>query len=241
MHTLLVDDEPLSRNELAYLLKKCPEIASIVEAESIEEALEKMLCQPVDLLFLDIHLTNESGLTLAEKVKQQKNPPLIIFATAYDEYAVKAFELNAQDYVLKPFELSRIQQAVTKASHLICSSKEKTKDISGTVSTTLPIQVEEYIYMVKQQEILALEVENGVTTVYTVQKDYQTREPLSALEKKLNSAQFMRVHRSYIVQLAAIQEIQPWFNHTVQVTMENQMKIPISRSYMKEFKERMGL
>lgn len=158
MHTLLVDDEPLSRNELTYLLKKCPEITSIVEAESIEEALEKMLYQPVDLIFLDIHLTNESGLTLADKVNQLKKPPLIIFATAYDEYAVKAFELNAQDYVLKPFELNRIQQAVTKAYRLIDANKEKIKAVSISISTTLPIQVEEYIYMVKQREIIALEV-----------------------------------------------------------------------------------
>ena len=241
MHTLLVDDEPLARNELAYLLKQCSEIDSIVEAESIEEALEKMLYQAVDLIFLDIHLTNESGLSLADKVNQMKKPPLIIFATAYDEYAVKAFELNAQDYVLKPFELARIQQAVTKAYQLVDSSKEKTQEGSVSLFTPLPIQVEECIYMIKQQEIIALEVENGLTTLYTNQRDYQTREPLSTIEKKLSPPHFMRVHRSYVVRLDAIQEIQPWFNHTVQVTMENQLKIPVSRSYIKEFKERMGL
>ena len=240
MHTLIVDDEPLSRNELVYLLKQCKEITSIVEADSIEEALENMLQQSVDLIFLDIHLTNESGLTLADKVNQLKNPPLIIFATAYDEYAVKAFELNAQDYVLKPFELARIQQAVKKVSGLVDSVKENTEKCAP-VLTTLPIQVEECIYMVKTKDILALGVENGVTTIYTPQKEYETRETLSSLEKKLAASDFMRVHRSYLLQLASIQEIQPWFNHTVQVTMENQLKIPVSRSYMKEFKTRMGL
>ncbi|WP_034549784.1 LytTR family transcriptional regulator DNA-binding domain-containing protein [Carnobacterium funditum] len=241
MHTLIVDDEPLSRNELIYLLEQCNEITSIAEAESIEEALENMLQQSVDLIFLDIHLTNESGLTLANKVNQLKNPPLIIFATAYDEYAVKAFELNAQDYVLKPFELARIQQAVSKASQSFAADKEKPKEMSLPVSMTLPIQVEEYIYILKQQDIIAVEVENGITTIYTAQKKYQTREPLSALEKKLSSPNFMRVHRSYIVQLSYIKEIQPWFNHTFQVTMENQLKIPVSRFYMKEFKEQIGL
>ena len=241
MHTLLVDDETLARNELSYLLKQCPEIDSIVEAESIEEALEKMLYQSVDLIFLDIHLTNESGLSLADKVNQLKKPPVLIFATAYDEYAVKAFELNAQDYVLKPFELTRIQQAVTKAYQHVESSKEKIKEVPVSFLTPLPIQVEEHIYMIKQQEIVALEVENGLTTLYTRQRDYQTREALSTIEKKLSPSHFMRVHRSYVVRLDAIQEIQPWFNHTVQVTMENQLKIPVSRSYIKEFKERMGL
>lgn len=241
MHTLIVDDEPLARNELHYLIEQCSEVTSIEEAESIEEALEKMLVQSVDLLFLDIHLTNESGLTLADKVNQLKNAPLIIFATAYDEYAVKAFELNAQDYVLKPFESSRIQQAVTKASQQLGSSNEKAEKMSSPISTTLPIQMDECIYMVKQQDMIALEVESGLTTIYTAQKDCQTRESLSALEKKLSSSAFMRVHRSYIVRLDAILEIQPWFNHTVQVTMENGLKIPVSRSYMKIFKEQMGL
>ena len=115
MRVLIVDDEPLARDELAYLLGQCEGVSAIAQAESIEEALGAMLEEPMDLIFLDIHLTNESGLSLAGKINKIKNPPMIIFATAYDDYAVKAFELNATDYVLKPFELERIQQAVKKA------------------------------------------------------------------------------------------------------------------------------
>ena len=115
MRVLIVDDEPLARDELAYLLGKCEGVSAITQADSIEEALGTMLEDPVDLIFLDIHLTNESGLSLAAKINKLKKPPMIIFATAYDDYAVKAFELNATDYVLKPFELDRIQQAVKKA------------------------------------------------------------------------------------------------------------------------------
>ena len=241
MHILIVDDEPLARNELAYLLERCEGVTSIVESESIEEALEKMLLHEIDLIFLDIHLTSESGLTLANKINQLKNPPMIIFATAYDEYAIKAFELNATDYVLKPFELPRIQDAVQKAwvsyqKEHIHLQKNKPESLN-----TIPIQMDERIYIVKIDDIIAVAVENGITTIYTIEKDYITNEPLNAYEEKVKGHAFLRVHRSYLLNVKEILEIQPWFNHTFLVTMSNQAKIPVSRHYMKKFKEEVGL
>lgn len=242
MHTLIVDDEPLARNELMYLLERCEEISSVVETESIEEALEEMLQQEIDLIFLDIHLTSESGLTLANKLNQLKNPPMIIFATAYDEYAIKAFELNATDYVLKPFELPRIQAAVQKAHtryqkervHLQVEDKQE-------YLKTIPIQIDERIYIIKMEDIIAIAVDNGITTIYTSEKEFSTNEPLNAYEEKVKGHAFLRVHRSYLLNIKEILEIQPWFNHTFLVTMSNQVKIPVSRHYMKRFKEKVGL
>lgn len=242
MYTLIVDDEPLARNELAYLLERCEGIASVVEAESIEEALEKMLQHEIDLIFLDIHLTSESGLTLANKINQLKNPPMIIFATAYDEYAIKAFELNATDYVLKPFELPRIQDAVQKAytryqkERVQLQAEDKQEYLK-----TIPIQMDERIYIVKIEDIIAIAVENGITTIYTDEKEYTATEPLNAYEEKVKGHAFLRVHRSYLLNMKEILEIQPWFNHTFLVTMSNQVKIPVSRHYMKQFKEEVGL
>ncbi|AGY82483.1 two-component response regulator LytR [Carnobacterium sp. AT7] len=242
MYTLIVDDEPLARNELAYLLERCEGITAIVEAESIEEALEKMLQHEIDLIFLDIHLTSESGLTLANKINQLKNPPMIIFATAYDEYAIKAFELNATDYVLKPFELPRIQDAVQKAytryqkERVQLQAEDKQEYLK-----TIPIQMDERIYIVKIEDIIAIAVENGITTIYTDEKEYTATEPLNAYEEKVKGHAFLRVHRSYLLNMKEILEIQPWFNHTFLVTMSNQVKIPVSRHYMKQFKEEVGL
>lgn len=241
MHTLIVDDEPLARNELAYLLEQCEEVTSVSEADSIEEALEEMLQKTVDLIFLDIHLTNESGLTLAEKIKQVKNPPLIVFATAYDDYAVKAFELDAKDYVLKPFEQSRIQQAVTKAYETHQKENQQLQELPQEPLNALPIQLNDRIFLVKIEEIIAVGVENGATTIYTKKREYPINEPLSTIEKKICHRTFLRVHRSYLINVNAIAEIQPWFNHTYQVTLENQLKIPVSRSYMKDFREQVGL
>ena len=242
MQTLIVDDEPLARNELAYLLERCEGISTIVEAESIEEALGKMLQYEIDLIFLDIHLTSESGLTLANKINQLKNPPMIIFATAYDEYAIKAFELNATDYVLKPFELPRIQDAVQKAytryqkERVQLQAEDKQEYLK-----TIPIQMDERIYIVKIEDIIAIAVENGITTIYTDEKEYTATEPLNAYEEKVKGHAFLRVHRSYLLNMKEILEIQPWFNHTFLVTMSNQVKIPVSRHYMKQFKEEVGL
>ena len=242
MYTLIVDDEPLARNELAYLLERCEGITAIVEAESIEEALEKMLQHEIDLIFLDIHLTSESGLTLANKINQLKNPPMIIFATAYDEYAIKAFELNATDYVLKPFELPRIQDAVQKAytryqkERVQLQAEDKQEYLK-----TIPIQMDERIYIVKIEDIISIAVDNGITTIYTIEREYTTNEPLNAYEEKVKGHAFLRVHRSYLLNVKEILEIQPWFNHTFLVTMSNQIKIPVSRHYMKQFKEEVGL
>lgn len=241
MHTLIVDDEPLARNELAYLLERCEGIASVVEAESIEEALEKMLQHEIDLIFLDIHLTSESGLTLANKINQLKNPPMIIFATAYDDYAIKAFELNATDYVLKPFELPRIQYAVQKAWASYQKEHIHLQESKPECLNTIPIQMAERIYIVKIDDIIAVAVDNGITTIYTIEKDYITNEPLNAYEEKVKGHDFLRVHRSYLLNVKEILEIQPWFNHTFLVTMSNQAKIPVSRHYMKQFKEEVGL
>ena len=241
MHILIVDDEPLARNELAYLLERCEGVTSIIESESIEETLEKMLLHEIDLIFLDIHLTSESGLTLANKINQFKNPPMIIFATAYDEYAIKAFELNATDYVLKPFELPRIQYAVQKAWGSYQKEQIYLQKNEPECLNTIPIQMDERIYIVKIADIIAVAVDNGVTTIYTIEKDYITNEPLNAYEEKVKSHDFLRVHRSYLLNVNEILEIQPWFNHTFIVTMSNQAKIPVSRHYMKQFKEEVGL
>ncbi|MER1954777.1 MAG: LytTR family transcriptional regulator DNA-binding domain-containing protein [Desemzia incerta] len=244
MHTLIVDDEPLARNELTYLLRQCPEIISIKEAETIEEAVGHLIEGPIELIFLDIHLTEESGLTLADKLSRLEHPPIIIFATAYDEYALQAFELNARDYVLKPFSLERVQQAVRKAAqtHRATQSSAKERVFEHPDVGTIPVQVEDRIFLLKVDSIVAVSVQHGEVSLYTDNKDYTLSGTLNTWEEQLSMyGLFLRVHRSFLINTAKIKEIQPWFNHTFQLTMSNQLKVPVSRSYMKEFKEKIGL
>lgn len=240
MHTLIVDDEPLARNELSYLLGQCEEVGAVQEADSIEEALAKMLQEDIDLAFLDIHLTEESGLSLADKINRMPNPPIIVFATAYDDYAIQAFDRNARDYLLKPFELERVQQAVQRANATFNEQKNDFEEVKEP-SSGFPVQMNDRIFMVRAEEIHAVEVNQGETTIYTADKDYKTLEPLNSWEKKLPTPPFMQVHRSFLVNLDKIKEIQPWFNQTYQITTENDLKVPVSRSYVQLFKKRMGL
>ncbi|GMA47010.1 LytTR family transcriptional regulator DNA-binding domain-containing protein [Tetragenococcus muriaticus] len=242
MNILLVDDEDLARNELKYLLRQCEENSSIMEANTVQEALEILLTESIDLAFLDIQLTDGSGLDLADKIRNMSRPPEFVFATAYDEYAIEAFEKNAEDYILKPFELERVQEAVRRVRHRFNRENSlKEQETQILVNKSVPIWDQDRIIMVNVEEILALEASKGVTKIYTKRKTYQTQTPLTYWEKKLDQQMFMRVHRSFIVKIGAIQEIQPWFNHTYQLTLTETLKIPVSRSYLKSFKEKVGI
>ncbi|MDT1959160.1 LytTR family transcriptional regulator DNA-binding domain-containing protein [Carnobacterium divergens] len=242
MHILIVDDEPLARAELAYLIETHTKIKSIDQAESIEEALEKMVNQKPDLVFLDIHLTNESGFDLAKKFKKMQYPPQIVFATAYDEYALKAFEVDAIDYILKPFEEERVKQTVEKAKHGISYPPQEENPIQEKEGRgKLAIQVDERIFVITASDILYISVDNGESHIFTHHQQFDTSETLTHLESRLDSNLFFKTHRSFIVNREAIQEVQPWFNHTYQITVKNGDKIPVSRSYIKLLKEEIGL
>ncbi|ULG74302.1 LytTR family transcriptional regulator DNA-binding domain-containing protein [Macrococcus brunensis] len=228
MKILIVDDEPLARNELKFLIEQLDDIDLVDEADCVEDTLTALLSERYDLLFLDINLIDESGLDLAEKINKMKRPPQIIFATAHDTFAVKAFELNALDYVLKPFESARIEQAVAKAR----TEKQQI--------TAISIQSDDKIYVLKFDEIVALYVEEGQLHIATVDRQYLLNEPLSNYEKKLPDY-FMRIHRSNIINTRHIISAEHWFNHTYQVKLTGNIKLQVSRSYIRAFKEEIGL
>lgn len=238
MKILVVDDEPLARNELMYLINKIDDSHDIEEADSVEETLTALLADTYDLLFLDINLINESGLDLAQKINRMKTPPLIVFATAHDTFAVKAFELNALDYVLKPFEMKRIEAALEKAQNRVQKGHtEETKQSTATIS----IQIDDKIYVINSHDIIALYVEEGRLHIITLTNEYIINEPLSAFEKKMPEDIFMRIHRSSIINKNHIKSAEQWFNNTYQVKLTKDVKLQVSRSYIKQFKHEIGL
>lgn len=239
-HVLLVDDEPLAREELTYLVTQHPSISSTSEADSVEEAMEQIMDQKPDIIFLDIHLTDESGFDLAEKLQKLKRPPYLIFATAYDEYALKAFKVNAMDYILKPFDEAVVHAALDKAIAIIGATQPKESPKKEPMDT-IPIQGEDRIFLVHPKDIYLVSVEDKELSVHTENETYQTTGSLSKIEKRLPTDIFFKTHRSFILNTTKIQEIQPWFNHTLQVTLDNGLKVPVSRSYVKPFKETIGL
>ncbi|XRG78211.1 LytTR family transcriptional regulator DNA-binding domain-containing protein [Rossellomorea sp. GAMAL-10_SWC] len=243
LKALIVDDEPLARDELAYLLKRSKEVEIVGEADSIRSTLKFIQTEEVDVVFLDIQLADESGLELAQKLQDLTHQPAIVFATAFDGYALNAFDLHAIDYILKPFDEIRIQKTIEKLAKLsINSIKTEVKKYPPLLKQDkLAISVDERILLITFEEIIYIFTQEGKTSVVTDKMTYQINEPLINLERKLQNTSFTRVHRSYIVNLDKIIEIQPWFNSTYNLIMNDGEKVPVSRTYTKELKQLFNL
>lgn len=238
-----VDDEPLARDELSYLLKRSKQVEIAGEADSVEAALEKMVDLDIDVIFLDIQLADESGIEIANRMNQLEYPPLIVFATAYDEYALKAFELNAADYILKPFDEKRVQQTIEKLYKLAGNTKQRIslpsrqRSYPNERAEKLAISVDEKIVLVNINEILYVATQEGKTMIATEKQKYWVSDSLVTFERKLHHTPIIRVHRAYLVSIDAIVEIEPWFNSTYNLIMKDGEKVPVSRTYTKDLKQ----
>jgi two-component system response regulator LytT len=244
LKAFIVDDEPLARDELKYLLLRSKRVEIVGEADCIEDAIQQILDRKPHLVFLDIELAEDSGLQLAEQIRTLEPSPAIIFATAYDEYALKAFELDAVDYILKPFDELRIQQTLDKIFSLKTiggiETQSDTRSYKMEQTGKIPLLVEERIALVDIPAIVYVGSAEGKTLIKTMEQVYKTGEPLVTVEKKLSHDWFVRVHRSFLVNLQHISEIEPWFNSTYNLIMKDGSKVPVSRTYVKELKQRLG-
>jgi two-component system response regulator LytT len=245
LRAFIVDDEPLARDELAYLLKRSKQVDIVGQAENIETAFEALKDIDIDVIFLDIQLGDDSGIDIANKLNELEFPPLIVFATAYDEYALKAFELNAADYVLKPFDENRVQHTVEKLVKLFNSHEPaislSSKKYFSERTEKLAITVDEKIVLVNVNDLLFIESNEGKTTIATKKQKYVVAESLVAFERRLVNSSIVRVHRSFLANINCIEELEPWFNSTYNLIMTNGEKVPLSRTYIKELKQLLGL
>ncbi|WNB91839.1 LytTR family DNA-binding domain-containing protein [Bacillus sp. NEB1478] len=242
----IVDDEPLARDELAFLLKRSKQVEIAGEGDSIESSLSQIQGLQIDVIFLDIQLANESGLDLAEKIMNLDPRPEIVFATAYDEYALKAFELQAIDYIMKPFDESRVLQTVKKLEKVLKSKENRNNTLMDNKLTSdkrndkLAVTMDERIVLIPVHEIVYIGTIEGRTVIVTDKQRYQVNEPLITYEKKLQQKSIVRVHRGYLVNLDKIVEIQPWFHSTYNLIMKDGEKIPVSRTFTKDLKKHFG-
>ncbi|HEM9292598.1 response regulator transcription factor LtdR [Streptococcus agalactiae] len=242
MKVLVVDDEPVARNELIYLLNKYDSNLVIAEAHDIATALAILLRETFDVVLLDIHLRDDSGLQLAEYINKMPKPPLLIFATAYDQYAIQAFEQDARDYLLKPYEFDRLKQAMDRVKGALSTSTIIESVTSGPLfKQQYPLTVEDRIYLVSADDILLIEAMQGKLIIQTPDKNYEIDGSLQQWQNKLPSSQFVRVHRSYIVNINAIKTIEPWFNQTLQLHLCNKITVPVSRANVKPLKQMLGI
>lgn len=237
INCIVIDDEKPAREEIIFHIKKNNELKFINDFDNGEDAIDFMKEETIDLIFLDINMPNLDGIEFTEKIKNIfYNPPKIIFITAYEHYAVKAFELNATDYILKPVRKQRFIKAVTSAIEAIEANKDKSK------SRFISLSKNGELYPILKDNIKLVYIENREVFVNTTTGNFTANCTLNHFEHKLRDKCFFRAHRSYIININYIEKIIPWFNSTYKVKLEDVDKeIPISRSKTPKFKEKMSI
>ncbi len=258
MRILIVDDEMPARRQLQALIKEYGRIPlTIEEANSGEMALNQLKKEAFDVVFLDIHLQDLTGLDIAEEMIKRGYSSKIVFVTAYDDYALRAFEYFAVDYLLKPIEEERFKKTLQRLEGEFENNRQRQRENSlSTVeklikehlkeehqSRKLTLERDDRHYVVDIKEILYVETEVGNTIVRTKKGDFCSNLTLTEWEGKLPDPPFFKTHRSFLVNLEEIQEVLHWFNNSLQLKMEenSEKMVPVSRSNTKRFKEKMNI
>lgn len=243
---MIAEDERMVREELAYFLQQQEDIILCPSAENGRQLLELYQQYQPEVIFLDIHMPSLSGMEVAKTIKNQKNDerselqlPFFVFTTAYDEYAVEAFNLEAVDYLLKPYEMERLNEAIQRVrKHLQQMNKQEVQQQArpANLSSRLLIDNGEKMVIVSPDSIFYAAKEDRSTKIVTEQQVIHTKMTLQELESKLQGAPFFRPHRSYLVNLDYVREITPWFNGAYNLILMDQKKtqIPVSRSSARE-------
>lgn len=245
---LIADDELPARNKMKRLLKKIDNVEVVHVAENGFDALEHIHSLKPDLIFLDIEMPGMNGLEVAENIDLD-NPPSVVFATAYSEHAIKAFELNAQDYLLKPFNEERLRATIDKVSDnrpatVLDKDKiaeilktELAEDIKTPFSDKVPIPTRDRYKLVDYSEIVCIEVEERSVRLFTKEKSYLLNHTLDTFERKLPADQFFRVNRSCIIGLSHVKEIVIWFGNRFKIILSNDKEVISSREKSKILKQ----
>ncbi len=235
---LIIDDERLARNELKRLLESFPRIQVVAEAANAEEALQLIDQHHPDLLFLDIQMPGKTGFDLLESI--ETGVPEVIFTTAYDEYALKAFEHNALDYLLKPIEPQRLAEAIRKVEEHEIPVAERKEKLLGENDQVF-VKDGEKCWFVKLGKIRLFESMGNYVRLHFDEFKPLILKSLNALEEKLDEKTFFRANRKHIINLQWIEKIEPWFSGGLLVTLKGGDKIEISRRQAIRFKELMSL
>jgi two-component system LytT family response regulator len=243
IRAIIIDDERLARNELKKLLMDFPEIEVIAEAANASEGVEKIDSLSPDLIFLDIQMPGKTGFDMLSELERTPN---VIFTTAYDEYALKAFEVNALDYLLKPVEPKRLADALQKLQ--LEEDKEPISDHPISVNRSILgehdqvfVKDGERCWFVKLSDIRLFESVGNYAKVYFGANKPLILKSLNALEERLDEKVFFRANRKHIVNLRLIEKIEPYFNGGLLLEMKGGEKIEVSRRQTVKFKEMMSL
>jgi DNA-binding LytR/AlgR family response regulator len=257
LSAVIVDDEQLARDELAFLLKDVGDVEVVAQGKNGVEAVNLIREHNPDLVFLDVQMPGLDGFGVLKKLLDKKVAlPKIVFATAFDQYAVKAFEVNAVDYLLKPFDKKRVAQSVERVRTKMeagSASSDKLETLVRMLESQRPqpskilIKSGGRLFLVNQKDIGFASIDEGVITVVTCGPNgMEGQSNCRTLEELLDSLDpnlFWRAHRSYLVNINRIKEVVPWFKSSYQLRMDDkkQTEIPVSRAQTKRLRELFGL
>ena len=238
LKAMIVDDEAPARSELRYLLEETGRVDGISEASSAREAVEKLMEGRPDVMFLDISMPKTSGMQLAEALHKLKNPPAVVFVTAYSEYALDAFEVDAVDYLMKPVEQDRLARALDKVQ-----AKIKPSAPVKTSSERIPVEKSGRKVLVPVDQIRYIEAKDDYSCIYTDGDRFLSTISLAKLEQKLTPHGFFRVHRGYIVNLDHVEDVEVISSGILQLGIKGveEKKIPVSRRRVVPLKRALGL
>lgn len=237
IRALVVDDERYAREEMIYLLGQFERVKVVGEADSGESAIIKAMQLQPDVVFLDIEMPKIDGMEVAKTLGALKKVPLIIFATAYPQFAAQAFRVHAMDYLLKPYDEEQLRQTIERVEQLLQRTQPET---SPKRMDRLPVETEGEIHYIPIGDILYVHREEKWTKVVTPTRDYETRMTLKELDSRLTHSSFFRIHKSILVNLVHVSSLTPWFNGAYQLEVdERPEKLAVSRNYVKELRQRL--
>jgi two-component system LytT family response regulator/two-component system response regulator LytT len=252
---LLVDDEQPARDELAFLLKGFPEVEVVGQGKNGVEAVSLIRELNPQVTFLDVQMPGLDGFGVIKKLLEKKvHLPYFVFATAYDNYAVQAFEVNALDYLLKPIAKPRLEKAIAKLRRMIEkaeSTQDKLdrlvhmmEDRPAAQKNKLVVKSQGRLFLVDPEEVIFASIEDGVISIVTRELEGQSNfRTVEELQGNLDAKVFWRAHRSYLVNVNHIKEVVPWFKSSYQLKMQDrkQTEIPVSRAQTRKLRELLNL
>jgi two-component system, LytTR family, response regulator len=241
---LIVDDEKLARELLTEYLESFPDIELVGEAANGTDAVAQIDKQKPDLLFLDVQMPGMTGFDVLDDIVHE---PYVIFVTAYDQYAIQAFEKNAVDYLLKPLDLERFKQGVERALKRKKTESGNYEDLLSSIRPQRPrgnyeshifVQKSEKLFSLPVDEIIHLEASGDYTIITTKGDQFVSSSGIGKLEELMNPDKFIRVHRSTIVNINYLKEIERHFNGGMVVKMQSGKSFPVSRTYAKQIRKK---
>ena len=248
MKAFIIDDESPARRELKYLLGRIDDVEVVGEASTGVAGLKEIRQLKPDVVFLDIQMPGLDGLEVSRILLESPHKPLLIFATAFQEYAVEAFEVEAFDYILKPFSPERVNKSVAKARDFLNHAPLKAADLlkkqkeerkPSELAKRIPLFKGEKIIPTAPEKILFIGCQGGELFVYTHEGKYKAKSVMHEMEQKLSPFGFIRTHRSFLVNINHVLEVIPWFNGSYKLTMDDKEKteVLVSRYNVKDLKQ----